>query len=141
MKIRLLSLIILILASFFAWQPVFAQSFNPLGGACQSQNAAASPACHQNTQQNGSDTNPTLDIIKTATNIIALIAAIGAVIMIVISGFMFVTAGGASPGQRSGDPNKVKGARTTLTNALIGLIIIALAWTIVTFVANHLIKT
>ncbi|MBX4197655.1 pilin [Candidatus Saccharibacteria bacterium] len=112
--------------------------FNPLSSACKK--APNSPTCQQNNKQNGKSTNPTVDIIKTAANIIAVIAGIGAVVVIIISGFMFVTAGGASPGQRGGDPNRIKSARATLIGAIIGLVIVALAWTIVTFVTDKLVK-
>lgn len=113
--------------------------FNPLQDPCKS--APDSPACQQNKKQNNSTTNPVADIIHTATNIIALVAGIAAVIIVIISGFMVATAGGASPGQRSGDPNKIKTARSALAGSLIGLVIIALAWTIITFVTNFFVKT
>jgi hypothetical protein len=113
--------------------------FNPLSSACKQ--APSSPACQQNSKQNGKKTNPTVDIIKTAANLIAVIAGVAAVIVVIISGFMFVTAGGASPGQRGSDPNRVKGARGALMGAIIGLVIIALAWTIITFVTDKLVKT
>ncbi|HET6864211.1 MAG TPA: hypothetical protein VFH37_03380 [Candidatus Saccharimonadales bacterium] len=117
-----------------------AAAFNPFGSVCSNSDAATSPACHQNKDQNGKTTDPAVNIIRTAANIIAIVAGIAAVIMIIISGFQFVTAGGAVPGQRSGDTNKIKSARSTLIGALVGLVIIALAWTIVTFVTDHFIS-
>lgn len=116
-----------------------AGAFNPFSSVCSNGNAGGSPTCQQNSGQNGKSTNPAVTTIETAVNIIATVAGIAAVIIIIVSGFQFITAGGAVPGQRSGDPNKIKSARATLTGAVIGLIIIALAWTIVTFVANHFI--
>jgi hypothetical protein len=118
-----------------------AAPFNPLGDPCSTAPASSSPACQQNAKQNGSTTNPTVDIIKTAANLIAAVGGISAVIVIIISGFMFVTAGGGVGGQRSSDPSRAKNARAALTGALIGLVIIALAWTIVTFVADKFVKT
>lgn len=114
-------------------------AFNPLGAACQ--NAPTNPACAQNKIQNGSSTNPAVDLVQKAANIIAVVAGLGAVIVIIISGFMFVTSGGTTPGQRSGDPNAVKKARSALFGAIIGLVIIVLAWTIVTFVNQHFVTT
>jgi hypothetical protein len=138
-----LKMIFLSLASaiFLTISVSSALAFNPLGTPCQNQNAAKSPTCLQNAQQNGKTTDPTVDIIKTAANIIAIVAGVGAVIVIIISGIMFITAGGASVGQRGGDPNRVKSARAALTGAIIGLVIVALAWTIVTFVTDRLVKT
>lgn len=140
MKLRLLiiGLFSLFAIGLFATS-ARADSFNPLGSACK--NAPSNPACQQNGQQNGSTTNPTVDIIQTAANLIAVIGGISAVIIIIISGFMFVTAGGGVGGQRSSDPSRAKNARAALTGAVIGLVIIALAWTIITFVTDKLVKT
>jgi hypothetical protein len=80
-----------------------------------------------------------VNIIHTAADLIAAVAGVAAVIVIIISGFQFVTAGGASPGQRSGDPNKIKSARAALTGAIIGLVVVVLAWTLVTFVTDRFI--
>jgi hypothetical protein len=141
MKMKLLLLAALsLLALSLLGLPAAAQ-FNPVGSACQDPIAKTSPTCQQNQTQNGKKTNPAIDIIRTATNIIAVIAGVGAVVVVIISGFMFVTAGGATPGQRAGDPNRVKSARAALVGAIIGLIVIALAWTAVTFVTKALIKT
>jgi hypothetical protein len=114
-------------------------SGNCVSGPCQAQ--PNSPTCKQNAAQNGSTTNPAVHIIQTAANILATVGGIGAVIVIIISGFMFVTAGGGVGGQRSTDPSKAKNARAALTGAVIGLVIIALAWTIITFVTDKLVKT
>ena len=55
---------------------------------------------------------------------------------------MYATAGGAAAGQRAGDnPTKAKNARLVLTNAVIGLIIIALAWVVVSFVTQKVISS
>jgi hypothetical protein len=118
-----------------------ASAFNPLGEACKTGDASTSPTCAQNAAQNTSKTNPTIRIIRTAANILAVVAGVAGVIIVIYSGFMFVTAGGAAPGQRSGDPNRIKSARAALTGAIIGLVIIALAWTIVAFVTDRLVNT
>ncbi|HVS78846.1 MAG TPA: hypothetical protein VHD84_00975 [Candidatus Saccharimonadales bacterium] len=107
-------------------------AFNPLGSACQGA-GASSPACQQNAKQNGSSTNPVANTIHTAANLIAIIAGIAAVIMVLVGGFTFVTS--------SGNPERAKSGRATLTGAIVGLVIIALAWTIVTFVTDKLVKT
>jgi hypothetical protein len=114
-----------------------AAAYNPFGGVCK--NAPQSPACQQNASQNNKPTNPVVNIIHTAADLIAAVAGVAAVIVIIISGFQFVTAGGASPGQRSGDPNKIKSARAALTGAIIGLVVVVLAWTLVTFVTDRFI--
>lgn len=115
---------------------------NPLNSACQTNQLTRNSAVCQQSQGQGTN-NPvsgTHGIINTAANIIALITGIGAVVVIIISGFMFVTAGGTTPGQRSGDPNKVKSARSALSGAIIGLIIVALAWVLVRFVTDRFVQ-
>lgn len=59
------------------------------------------------------------DIIK----IFIIISAVGAMIFIIIGGLKMVTGGG--------DPKKLASARNTIFYALIGLIVIALAFAIV----------
>lgn len=115
-----------------------AAQFDPFGSVCK--NAPNSTVCTEKNSQNGSNKDPVVTKIQEASTIIAAIAGVGAIIMIIISGLMFVTAGGAAPGQRSGDPNRIKGAKQTLTNALAGLFIVALAWTIVRFITDRLIQ-
>src|SRR5438067_676994 len=96
--------------------------FNPFcttdsTGACVSgpcKDVPNSPACQQNTKQNGKTTNPAVDTIRTASNILAIVGGIAGVVVIIISGFMFATAGGGLGGQRSSDPNRAKNARAAL---------------------------
>ncbi|MEX1995225.1 MAG: pilin [Candidatus Saccharimonadales bacterium] len=69
-------------------------------------------------------------LITQVINIISIVVAIVAVIMLIFGGFRYVTSGGAS--------DKVKGAKDTILYALIGLVIVALAQTVVKFVVNKL---
>jgi len=139
MRLKILMTLLFSLAVLLAPRLAAAQ-FNPLNDACQGQ-AQNGPICKQNTTQQGSSANPALDRIHTAADIIAAVAGIAAVITIVLSAFTFATAGGAGTGQSSGaNPARAKQARSTLIGAVVGLVIIALAWTIVTFVSNKVIK-
>ena len=121
-------------------------AFSLFGDACKPGNGASQgPVCQQNDKQKKAGTNPVAGpngIINSAVNIIAVGAGVAAVIIIIISGFMFVTAGGNIGGQRAGDnPSRAKNARAALIGAVIGLAIIALAWTIITYVTHNVIKT
>ena len=110
---------------------------NQLFSACDTNaQTATSPIC----SDRNTTSNPVNQKIKVAADIVALITGSVAVIMIIISGFTFITAGGSISGQRSSDTNRLKTARATLTSAIIGLVIIALAWTIISFVTDRLIK-
>ncbi len=84
----------------------------------------AAPSCA------GADsTGPTTAVnklIANVVNLISLITGIVAVVFIVIGGFKYITSGG--------DSGKITSAKTTITYALIGLIIVALAQFIVRFV-------
>lgn len=158
-RLTALKLLLVSLTSLIGWlslAPVVgsaAEPFDPFcskvvsgkctEGACVGL-AADSPVCQQKKEQAdkpaGKDKNPVVRVINTATNILALVAGVGAVIIIIYSGFVFVTAGGALGGQRSGDnPTRARQARSSLTGALIGLIIVALAWSIITFFTNRLL--
>jgi hypothetical protein len=109
-----------------------ALAFEVLDPACRSGNAstAASPACQQNAAQKKAGTNPVVRTIHNAATIIATIAAVAAVIVIIYSGLRFILSGNNPEGQKT--------ARSTLIGALVGLIIIALAWMLVTVITNLL---
>ena len=91
------------------------------GGACTGP-GSSSNICGANGQDNISGPD---GVILKAANLISIIGGIAAVIMIMIAGFFFVTSGG--------DSNRTQTARKTLTYAVVGLVVIALARTIVVF--------
>ena len=64
--------------------------------------------------------------IAVAINLLSLAVGIAAVVMIIVAGLQFITA--------SGDSNKISSARTSIIYALIGLVIVVFAQTIVHFV-------
>jgi hypothetical protein len=86
---------------------------------------AASPVCHASTTDPLTGSN---GIIVKATNIIALIAGIAAVIMIIVAGFKFITS--------QGDSGAVADARKTIIYTTVGLVVIVLARTIITYVVS-----
>lgn len=65
------------------------------------------------------------DTISEVINLLSAIVGVVAVIMIILGGFRYITSGG--------DSNKVTAAKNTLIYAVIGLIVVALAQTIVHF--------
>lgn len=78
----------------------------------------------------------TADLVTTVTRIIQwVLGLLGliAVIMIIIGGFRWMTAGG--------NEEKVEAAKKILTAAIIGLIIVLLAWAIVIFATGTLNNT
>lgn len=110
--------------------PVLA--YNPLGNACSNLGKnQTSAACNQSTSFQTNGKNPANDIVQSATNIVAMAAGLAAVIIIIVSGLTMASSGG--------EQEKVKKARTMLMSAIIGLVIVAFAWMIVTFVIKKLV--
>ncbi len=96
------------------------------GNACQGE-AASSSVCQAN---NTDPITGTGGLLFKVTNIIAWFGGIIAVIMIVYAGFVYVTSGG--------EQGKIKSAKDIILYAVIGLVIIVVARTIVVFVINKL---
>ena len=67
-------------------------------------------------------------VIKAIVNILSYVIGVVAVIMVMVSGFRYVTSGG--------DSSKVSGAKNTLVYAVVGLVVAALAQVIVKFVLS-----
>jgi hypothetical protein len=83
----------------------------------------------------GSDANPLTGpdgILYKVSVVVALLAGTIAVVMIIAGAGQMISSGG--------DANKVKEARTKITHSLIGLVIIALAQTIVTIMIKVVIN-
>ena len=108
-----------------AAQPVFAA--DPLDAVCQANPDSAtcksvSPDKNPLTGKDG--------VLYKVSLIVASVAGLVAVIVIIVSGFQFLVSGG--------DAQKVAGARRTLIGAIIGLVVIVLAQSIIMFVVGRL---
>ncbi|OGV89593.1 hypothetical protein A2Z41_02595 [Microgenomates group bacterium RBG_19FT_COMBO_39_10] len=71
------------------------------------------------------------DLIQIMWNLLNLairLAGIATFIMIILGGFKWLTAGG--------DPKAVESARNTITYAILGLVLIIIAWFILKFIAD-----
>lgn len=71
-------------------------------------------------------------VINKAAGIVAIVAGIASVILVIIAGLKFITA--------NGDSSKIANARSTLIYAAVGLVITAIAGSIVAFLADNLFK-
>ena len=118
----LLTLIVLLTLSTTLFPPASA-----FAAACPSGNDPKGQVL-QGIGESGSncDSSGVPSTIQVIVNILSFIRGAVAVIMIVISGIKFITAGG--------DSQAVSSARNTLIYAIIGLVIIAMAQVIVHFV-------
>lgn len=72
-------------------------------------------------------------IIEGAINIFSVIVGVAAVIMIMVGGFKYVTS--------SGDSNSVNSAKNTILYAIVGLVVVALAQTVVQFTLRRATET
>lgn len=87
-------------------------------------------------QDCSSNTNSTTDVdsvLKTAISIFSGVVGVIAVIMIIVSGFKYITA--------AGDSAKVTSAKNTLVYALIGLVIVGISQAIVQFVLTKTVQS
>ena len=73
------------------------------------------------------------EVLKTVVNILSAVAGVIAVIMLVVSGFKYITS--------EGDSGKINSARQTLTYALVGIVVVALSQSLVRFVLNRIVQT
>lgn len=96
-------------------------------GACSQ--APNSPVCQSKDQ--GTKQNPATHLINVAANIVAALTSIGAIIMIIIGGFSYVTAGGST--------EQTVSARRQILYSVVGLVVVALAWAITRFITDKVI--
>lgn len=117
--------------------PMSSLAIMSLSGTAYAQSAAAkNSACNgvgEAAGGNGCDPNASNEIsslIETIVNIMSIFVGVISVIMVIISGFKFITA--------QGDPQSISSARNTLTYALVGLVVAALAQVLVHFVLSKI---
>lgn len=122
---NLILVIPLLLVSFAA---VNAQTdtTDKIFGACAQ--APDSPACKGKTATE----NPVVRIINVAASIIAVLAGIAAVIMLILGGLSYVTAGG--------NAEKATNARRRIIYSIAGIVVVALAWAATRFITDRVIQ-
>lgn len=114
------------LAMLIIMLPAPAYAVDVFDDVCNQPGSEDSPACQEDKDTiTGSE-----GIFARITSVIALVAGAVAVIVIIIGGFMYVMAGG--------DSGKLKTARDTIIYAVIGLVVIALAQSIIVFIINRI---
>ncbi len=118
--LRLLIAGLSLLIGFAAFTPAVALAATPKSTVCTTLGSNA--GCTSNA--NGSVSIDS--IVKAVVTILSAVVGIVSVIMIMVGGFRYVTSGG--------DANNVKSAKSTITYAIIGLVIVAFAQIIVKYV-------
>jgi hypothetical protein len=77
------------------------------------------------------ENSPSVDgLIKTIVTVLSWVVGVVSIIMIMIAGFQYVTS--------SGDSGKIGTAKSTLTYAIVGIVIVAFAQAIVQFVLGKI---
>ena len=83
----------------------------------------------------GCDSSSSKDLPKVVQNILNVVISIASIIAVI-----FIIIGGVQYMGSSGDPGKIKKAKDTILYAVIGLVVCALAFVIVNFVINTILK-
>jgi Type IV secretion system pilin len=129
--IATLTLFSVSMLSFATSPSVSAQDDRLKHKTCAGSNFNLDPNAPGNNCAQGAGQSALNNFIDRAVNIFSIIVGIIAVIMIIVGGLKFITAGG--------DSGRISSARQTIIYAIIGLIIVALAQIIVRFVLGQTI--
>lgn len=111
----------------------YAAYSGPFDSVCNGVSASDSSVCSDKAQGQSTSNNYIYgpnSILTKVVNLLSLLIGIVAVIVIIITGIRFILSGG--------DPTKVASARSTILYALVGLVVAALAQSIIIFVLNKL---
>jgi hypothetical protein len=130
---------LLVLCLTAAPRPVAAYEF--FKGGCNA-DTANSVACQSQpqTDANGNPIDPLVGpdgLLAHITNIVTIVAGAAAVILIIVSALKLITSGSdVSTGSRT--DTDIEDARRALANAVIGLVVIVAARTIIVYLLNRL---
>jgi hypothetical protein len=103
-----------------------ALAVDPLDNACKGA-AANSAVCEEDKQETISGKG---GVLYRVTQLISAIAGFAAVIAMIVGGFMYMLS--------NGDPAKAATAKNTIIYAAVGLVVIALSQSIISFVVNRI---
>jgi Type IV secretion system pilin len=102
-----------------------ALAYDPFPNVCNG-DASDSTICQQKAQEQ----NPVAKTINDIATVVAFFAALAAIFFIMLGGFRFITS--------NGDPAKAASGRMTVLYAVIGLIVIIAARSIVGFIVGRI---
>lgn len=131
---RRLLLTILATGAFLSLLPVvpaMAATLDPFQEACDNvPEGAERPAACDTSDKDPITGREGDGVLIKATNIVAFVTGVAAVITIIIAGLQYITA--------AGDPNKIGGAKQTIIFALVGIAIVMVARGVITFIVRRL---
>lgn len=108
--------------------PVLA--YNPFSEACNNAKGADGSSVCSSQNNTGNPVTGSDGVILKVVNLVSILAGVAAVFIIVFGGIQYVLS--------SGDSAKVGLAKDTILYAVIGLVVVVLARTIITLVINRL---
>jgi hypothetical protein len=135
MKTRLKILLAIVSVAVFLSPATGAAASNSdvlFNGVCSSGGDSSAVCQDDRVSGNSSKSNPLLGsngLLLKISAIMAVIGGVAATIVAIVSGLRFITSGG--------DPAKAQSARATLLNAIIGVVVIVLAESIIAFVLSR----
>jgi hypothetical protein len=124
---KILSILIIAFTLFTAAPALAVTDANNKVFAVCAQNPSATICKEKNPTE-----DPVVHIIRVASTILALLTGAMAVIFIILGGITMITS--------SGSAEAVANARKRIIYAVIGLVIVSLAWTIIAFVTDKFIQ-
>jgi uncharacterized membrane protein YuzA (DUF378 family) len=134
--IQKLKMFMLSLASLFVMAAplavtgtVSAVTYNPAGNLCTGSSGTLTTTQTNDTSCQNKSVSGFQSTVKFLLNLLSAIVGVAAVIMIIWSGFKYITSGGKEEG--------VKSAKNTIIYAIVGLFIVAIAQLIVHFVLTE----
>jgi len=130
---KYLIIISILASSMFVAIPAMSYAAQPLIPECSDPAFANSQTCKDVNENQTTSSNRLYGpngVLTRVAGLITMIAGITAVIMIMLSGFTFITG--------SGDPNTLTAAKKTLLYAVVGLVVVVLPGIIIRFVLSKL---
>lgn len=127
---KIIITIAMLTAACLPLMPATALAYSPLDSVCNTQPAQNSSLCQGQGDTSQNPLTGPKGLIRGIANILAFVTGLGAVITIIVGGLRLITA--------NGDANKVKSARGAIIAALIGIVIILLADTIISLVLGRI---
>ncbi len=115
---------IVLLFCVLATPSLAAAAYNPFQGLnCGSGAQRGSTVCQ--TGQGDPVTGPN-GVIRRVTNLFAVVAGVGAVIVLVLAGIRYITS--------SGDPSQISQSKQAIIFALVGLVVIFVSQSVINFI-------
>ena len=130
--IKRLLLVLLLISSCLLVSPITVYAAKDIlggSGVCSSGSGTSNSAVCTD-KGAGSTNNPISQELGKITDIVAFVAGAAAIVLIIIGGIRLIIS--------RGDSNAIASARNTITYALIGLAVIVLARSLITYVVSRL---